>query len=192
MDFAKGRCIVMKKEYDNCLVIPKGTFSSSRDAFISEEGILKIKELSTAEDAKVKENAVCCMNRQVYDKCLVVPTGVLHPKVSMTISFEAIDGILGAIKNRPVEDKKEKAPKKPTKKELAAEKAAVEKESALSALIVERDVMEENIMFIEDSLKEASPEEAPKLQEELTNTQDALKEKLQQIDEFKQIDPSKG
>lgn len=97
-EYKDGKCIVLRKDMENCLVLPKGTYSLSRDTFLSKEGFAKLKENASRE--KVKEG-VCCINRQKYDECYVIPVGVLHPKVPMLLSHAALSGIGGAMAKTP-------------------------------------------------------------------------------------------
>ena len=164
MNFAKGKCIVTKQECDDCLVLPKGTFSAARDVVISQEGANGLKTLLSDKDAKFKENATCCINLQVYEKCLVMPMGILHPKAPMTISADAVDGILAAIKEGP---KEEPVDDTPPPSGPADEEVTSEKIEALKTAKLELEIVEENIAEINEALTDAADSEAAKLNNQL-------------------------
>ena len=90
MSFAKGKCLVTKKEGE-CLVLPKGTFSPTRVNYISKEGCNKLLEVLKESTDKVK--GVCVINRQEYDNCIFIPRGVINPKIRFLMSPEAIEGM---------------------------------------------------------------------------------------------------
>lgn len=158
MDFAKGKCIVTKQECTG-LVLPKGSYSNSTNVVISQEGANGLKALLSDKDAVFKENAMCCINRQVYEKCLVVPRGVFNPKVPKLISADAINGIVAAIKEGP----KEEPVEEPVKEEIVEEVTSESQES----LKLDLEIAEDNIKEIEAQLLEAQDSEAAKLQNEL-------------------------
>lgn len=109
-EYKTGRCIVLKKEMKDCLVLPKGTYSLSREALLSKEGFDKLKECTSKDNTR---NGKCCINRQPYDGCYIIPVGVLHPKVPMLISHAAISGIGTAMAKSPGNGKKKEGKQKP-------------------------------------------------------------------------------
>ena len=98
MAYANGRCIVTKQE-GPCLVLPQGSFSPSRITFLSKEGSDKLVQLlKSAEDLKP---GFCCINRKDYPKCVVIPRGVINPKLQYLMSTDAIEGMASELAKMP-------------------------------------------------------------------------------------------
>ncbi len=117
MSYANGRCIVTKKE-GPCLVIPQGSFSPSRQTYLSKEGADKLVEVM--KDGE-KAPGVCCINRKEYDECVVIPRGVINPKIQYLMSAEAIQGMASAAANITLEEKAPKPVVEPVVEETKTE-----------------------------------------------------------------------
>lgn len=173
-EFKDGRCVVMKKEMENCLVLPKGTLSLSRDMFLSKEGFEKLKEYVDKDKMK---SGVCNINREKYDDCYIIPPNVLTIKVPALISHAAISGIGAAMAKLPSNEEKpkKKAKAKPeTKKEPQLVPAT---QQELDDAVMDREIAEENLKEAEKALSEADEIQAINAQKNYDEAKTLLDEK---------------
>lgn len=188
-EYKDGKCIVLKKEMENCLVLPKGTFSPIRDVVLSKEGFDKLKEYSSKDNVKSGE---CCVNRQHYDECYVIPMGILHPKAPMLLSHAAISGIGAAIAKAPskaAETEPTPAPVEPpplVQEEPKEEETKEETDDDQLTL----EIAEENLAEAKEELANASGGDIAKAQEKFTEAQKAVDDAKARIEKRVKPDDS--
>lgn len=188
MDYKDGRCVVMRKEMKNCLVLPQGTLSLSRDMFLSKEGFEKLKEYVDKDKMKP---GVCVINREQYDQCYIVPPNVLTIKVPCLISHAAVSGIGAAMAKIP--DAKEEVKKKPVKESKEPTTSTTNEE--LESAKLDREIAEENFKDAEKALSEADEEDAEEAQKIYEEAKAELGEKIRiekEIEKRVHYDVSQG
>jgi hypothetical protein len=186
-EYKDGKCIVLKKEIKNCLVLPKGTFSPNADTCLSREGFELLKTHISKDKVK---SGMCCINRQEYEDCYIIPMGVLNPKISMLISHTAISGIGTAMAKSPAKPKTEK--KKPVAvKSEPVPPPKVDKE--LDEATLNREIAEENLVEAQKALSDAIDSgNTEKAQSEFDAAQKALNDasaKEEEIRRTKRVKP---
>lgn len=181
-EYKDGKCIVTKQEMKNCLVLPKGSFSLSRDTLLSKEGFEKLKDVVSKDNVK---SGKCCINKTTHDDCYVIPMGVLHPKLSMLISHAAISGIGSAIAKAP--NGKSVAPKKvkqPAPAPPLVPPAPEVKESDLEEAQLTVEIAEENLEEAKKALAGAQGGDVTKAQQNLETAEQAVNEAKQAAEEM--------